>query len=125
MIARTSDSRVDQPALRLPNLEREWWAKGAIEPPTRGFSVPGRNLKLQLHQPVRPGARCNECTTMQDRAGLIHAKLPQSYPTPDLLVRRRPAFVAICRSRAEPKESASRSSLRCGVPHQIRSSRGG
>src|SRR5262245_44254853 len=35
-----------------------------------------RNLKHQLHQPVSRGARCPECRTMQDRAGLTPAKLP-------------------------------------------------
>jgi hypothetical protein len=52
-------------------------ARGEIEPPTRGFSVTNRFSQHQLHQPVSLGARCNECPTMQDRTGLIHAKLPQ------------------------------------------------
>jgi len=58
-------------------IELKVVARGGIEPPTRGFSVPGRKLEYQLHQLVRSGARCVECPTMQNRSGLIHAKLPQ------------------------------------------------
>jgi hypothetical protein len=58
-------------------MSYEMVARGGIEPPTRGFSVTNSGMQHQLHQPVSPGARCNGCFTMQDRAELIHAKLPQ------------------------------------------------
>ena len=51
-------------------------ARDGIKPSTRGFSVPGRWMKHQLHQQVSRGARCLICPTMQRRAGLIPAKLP-------------------------------------------------
>ena len=53
-------------------------ARGGIEPPTRGFSVTNRIPQHQLHQPVSQDACCNDCPTMQGRAGLTSAKLPQS-----------------------------------------------
>ena len=43
---------------------------------TRGFSVPGRFFKLQLHQPVSRVARCMECRTMQEF--LAGTRLPQN-----------------------------------------------
>src|SRR5688572_20152586 len=94
-------------------------ARGGIEPPTRGFSVPGRFLKFQLHQPVGWASVALNCPTMQDRAGLIHAKLPQSDPTPDLLVRRTPG---VRRYLPEPSGTERVSqpfqpSVRCSAPN--------
>ena len=74
---RRADSPPVMPETRCASKNVGVVARGGIEPPTRGFSVPGRNRKHQLHQPVSRGARCTDCPTMQDRAGLIHAKLPQ------------------------------------------------
>ena len=51
----------------------------AVDSGTEVFSVPGRILKHQLHQLVSRAARCAECFTMQDRAELIHAKLPHEF----------------------------------------------
>ncbi len=59
--------------------------RGGIEPPTRGFSVTNCFPQHQLHQTVSWGARCDECPTVQDRAGLTPAKLPQKdHGLPDL-----------------------------------------
>ena len=66
------------------NFSPEWTqlgmvARAGIEPATRGFSVPDWHPQHQLHQPVSRGARCNECPTMQDRAGPIYAKFPRVF----------------------------------------------
>ena len=50
-----------------------------IEPPTRGFSIRNVNLLGFINQRVTGASDALDCSTVHNRAVLIHAKLTQAH----------------------------------------------